>query len=73
MSLLVFSTSSKIAQGIVRHLYGTNKYEKIVCTDLYPSYKSIQGHTEFLATLDTVQSKTKVSDYQIIEKSDITR
>ena len=51
MSLLVLNSGSKIAQGLIRALHSTERYERIICADVYPNYNVIQQFIEFQATL----------------------
>lgn len=65
MSLLVFSSTSRISQGIIRHFFKSGQFERIVCADLYPNYWGIQRFLKFRETLDGVQSKTQLTDLKI--------
>jgi len=71
MSLLVFNSSNRIAQGVIRRLYGAGSFEKIVCADIYPNYGSIQRFLDFKNQLDH-ESSTSLSDIKITEKSDLS-
>lgn len=62
MSLLVFNSTARVAQGLVRHLYKSGNFEKIVCADVYPNYWGIQRYLNFRESLKGVESKTKLSD-----------
>ena len=70
MSLLVFNSSNRIAQGVVRRLYGAGSFEKIVCADVYPTYPSIQRFLDFKSQLDPEVS-TNLTDIKISEKTDL--
>lgn len=71
MSLLIFGSANKIAQGIVKRLYGSGAYERIVCADLYPNYWAHQRWINFRGELEGVQTSTKLTDIKISEKSDL--
>jgi len=71
MSLLVFNSSNRIAQGVIKRLYGAGSFEKIVCADVYPNYQSIQRFLDFKSQLD-LESHTQLSDIKISEKSDLS-
>lgn len=71
MSLLVFNSSNRIAQGVIKRLYGSGNFEKIVCADLYPSYSSIQRFLKFKDELKDVSSNTKLSDIKANERSEL--
>ena len=71
MSLLVFSSSNRIAQGVIRKIHATGNFEKIVCADLYPSYTSIQRFLNFQQELKNTSSNTKISDYKVWERSEL--
>jgi len=71
MSLLVFNSTARVAQGLVRHLYKAGSFEKIVCADVYPNYWGIQRYLNFRESLKGVESKTKLSDSFIQEASDL--
>lgn len=71
MSLLVFNASNRIAQGVVRKLYGSGNFEKIVCADVYPSYSSIQRFLNFKNELGAGNSNTQLTDVKITERSDL--
>jgi len=71
MSLLVFNSSNRIAQGVIRRLYGAGSFEKIVCADIYPNYASIQRFLDFKSQLNH-ESSTSLSDIKISEKSDLS-
>lgn len=73
MSLLVFGSANKIAHGVIRRLYGSGAYEKIVCADIFPTYWANERFYKFRDELTSVQSNTKLSDIQIQEKSDLHR
>ena len=70
MSLLVINSANRISQGLIKSLQQSNKFERIVCADIYPSYTVHQKWFRFLEELPT-SSKTKVSDFKIEEKSDL--
>lgn len=72
MSLLVFNSSNRIAQGVIKRLYGSGNFEKIVCADLYPSYSSIQRFLKFKDELKDVSSNTKLSDIKANERSELS-
>lgn len=71
MSLLVFSSSNSIAQGVIRRLYRSGAYERIVCADIYPNYSAIQRFLNFKHDLQKVNSDTKITDIKISERSDL--
>ena len=71
MSLLVFNSSNRIAQGVIKRLYGSGNFEKIVCADLYPSYSSIQRFLKFKDELKDVSSNSKLSDIKASERSEL--
>lgn len=72
MSLLVINSANRISQGLVKSLQKSNKYERILCADIYPSYSVNQKWFKFLEDLSP-NSKTKVSDVKIDERSDLVR
>lgn len=72
MSLLVINSANRISQGLVKSLQQSNKYERILCADIYPSYSVNQKWFKFLEDLSP-SSKTKVSDMKIEERSDLVR
>lgn len=71
MSLLVFNSTARVAQGLVRHLYKAGTFQKIVCADVYPNYWGIQRHLNFRESLKSIESKTQISDEHIQEVSDL--
>lgn len=71
MSLLVFSSANKIAHGVIKRLYTSGAYEKIVAADLYPNYWAHQRFIDFKEQLKSVNSNTKLHDIQISDKSDL--
>eukprot|EP01016_Furgasonia_blochmanni_P054667 TRINITY_DN9035_c0_g1_i1.p1 TRINITY_DN9035_c0_g1~~TRINITY_DN9035_c0_g1_i1.p1 ORF type:complete len:383 (-),score=107.78 TRINITY_DN9035_c0_g1_i1:225-1325(-) len=74
MSLLVFSSSSRISHTVIRSLYASGKFDRIVCADVFPNYWSLERFFRFRGTLDSVQtsgSRTKVSDLKISERSEL--
>lgn len=70
MSLLVLNSASRISQGIIRQLYNSGKFEKIVCADLYPQYPAIYSHINFAHTLSG--QKTELSDIQYTGKTELS-
>ncbi len=71
MSLLVFNSTARVAQGLIRQLHKSGNFEKIVCADVYPNYWGIQRYLNFRESLKSVESKTKISDEHIQEQSDL--
>lgn len=72
MSLLVVNSANKVSQGVIRHLYQSGKFERIVCADIYPSYTVHQKWFKFLDELPQ-NSNTKLTDIKIEERSDLAR
>jgi uncharacterized protein YbjT (DUF2867 family) len=70
MSLLVFNSSNRIAQGVVKRLYGAGSFEKIVCADVYPTYQSVQRFLDFKSQLNP-EANTSITDIKISEKTDL--
>lgn len=70
MSLLVFNASNRIAQGVVKRLYGSGNFEKIVCADVYPNYFAIQRFINFKGELKG--SNTKLTDIKAAERSELS-
>mmetsp|Transcript_38472 Transcript_38472/g.34226 ORF Transcript_38472/g.34226 Transcript_38472/m.34226 type:complete len:314 (-) Transcript_38472:248-1189(-) len=69
MSLFVFSSANKIAQGIIRRLNASGQYEKIVCADLYPNYHS---HESYLRGLDDSIANSKIiQDIKIHDRPEL--
>jgi hypothetical protein len=62
MSLLILNSSSKIAQGLLKHFYNNGKFEKIICADLYPNYQSIK--VTFLNSSGILWSQTLITSQQ---------
>jgi hypothetical protein len=73
MSLLIFSSANKIAQGIIKRLYASNQFERIICADLYPTYSSVQRFLYFREELDEINSSTTLIERKIEEKSDLIK
>ena len=71
MSLLVFNSSSRISQGLIRSVYQSNSFEKIVCADLFPSYYSYQRFFNFRDELATLSSNSRVEEIKITDKPDL--
>lgn len=71
MSLLVFGSANKIAQGVIRRLYASGNYEKIVCADIFPNYGSLQRFLDFQYELTQTSSSTQIEDVKIQERSDL--
>jgi hypothetical protein len=71
MSLLVFSSTSRIAHGLIRNFYKSGNFEKIVCADLYPSYWGIWSYLKLRQSLEGIESKTQITDHHINEKTDL--
>jgi len=71
MSLLVFGSANRIAQGVIKRLHASGNYEKIICADLYPNYASVQRALDFQAQLSQTSSSTQLEDVKIFEKSDV--
>lgn len=71
MSLLIFSSANRIALGVLKRLYNSNNFEKIVCADLFPNYTSIQRLLNYKHQLEQNPSNTKITDIKISEKSDL--
>eukprot|EP01017_Pseudomicrothorax_dubius_P028135 TRINITY_DN3322_c0_g2_i5.p1 TRINITY_DN3322_c0_g2~~TRINITY_DN3322_c0_g2_i5.p1 ORF type:complete len:328 (+),score=107.76 TRINITY_DN3322_c0_g2_i5:49-1032(+) len=71
-TLLVFNATSRIAQGLVRNIYRSGRYESIVCADVFPNYWSYERYFAFRDELKQNPSQTKIHDVQITERSDIT-
>ena len=72
MSLLVINSANRVSQGLIRSLHQSNKFERILCADLYPSYTVHQKWFTFLEDLNS-SSKTKIADMKIEERSDLQR
>jgi len=71
MSLLVFNSANSIAQGVIRRLYRSGAYERIVCADIYPNYYAIQRFLNFKGELKNENSNTKITDIKISERSEL--
>ena len=71
MSLLVFNSSSRISQGLIRSVYQSNSFEKIVCADLFPSYNSYQRFFNFRDELSNLSSNSQVQEIKITDKPDL--
>lgn len=69
MSLLVISGANKVAQGIIRGLHGSGKYEKIVCADVFPNYYYMERFLRFKDTLS--ENKTKIEEAKLSDKTDL--
>ncbi|EGR30037.1 hypothetical protein IMG5_143730 [Ichthyophthirius multifiliis] len=70
MSLLLISGANKIAQGLIRNLYNSGKYEQIVCADIFPTYYYLQRYLTFKDSLDQ-NSKTVLKEVKLIDKIDL--
>lgn len=70
MSLLVVSGSNRVAQGLIRGLHSSGKYERIVCADIFPNYRATERYLHFKDTLPA-GSSTKLFEAKISEKSDL--
>ena len=73
MSLLIFNSGNRISQGVIKRIYTSGAFERIICADLYPHYWSIQRYLKFKEELDTIHSKTILDEVKISEKSDLSR
>jgi len=64
MALLVVNASSKVSQGVLKRLYASGTYEKIIAADLYPNYYAIERFLRFKSELDGIQTKpnSKISN-----------
>jgi len=71
MSLLVFNSSNRIAQGVIRRLYGSGAYERIVCADIYPNHSAISRFLNFKADLKNTTSNTQITDIKVVERADL--
>lgn len=69
MSLLVVSGANKIAQGIIRGLHSSGKYERIVVADVFPNYYYMQRFLNFKDTLP--ENKTKVTETRLTDRTDL--
>lgn len=72
MSLLVINSANRVAQGIIKSLHHSSKFERILCADIYPSYSVNQKWFTFLEDLNA-SSKTKIADMKIDDRSDLVR
>ncbi len=70
MSLLVFSSASKISQGVIKRLHESKLFNNIVCADLFPNYYAIQRFVNFKSQLSK-ESETQLTDILISSKADI--
>ena len=66
MSLLVINSSSKLAQGLVKHFHQTQKFEKIICADLYPSYDRILSYCDMKSSME--HNPTSLTDVKYQDK-----
>jgi len=73
MALLVVNASSKVSQGVLKRLYASGTYEKIIAADLYPNYYAIERFLRFKSELDGIQTKTQLEDIKLSDKSDLLR
>jgi hypothetical protein len=62
MSLLLVGSSSRVAQGLIRHFIQSGSYERVVCADPYSSYWGIYRHHKFLQSLGDKKFKTDLKD-----------
>ena len=69
MSLLVVSGANKVAQGVIRGLHSSGKYERIVVADVFPSYYYVQRYLNFKDTL--TQNNTKLSEVKLTDMTDL--
>lgn len=71
-SLLLFNSGSRIAQGVLKRLHNSGKYQRIVCADVYPNYWAVQRSLKDREELDIKEDgKTKIEDIKISERSDL--
>lgn len=72
MTLLLLNSGSRIATGVLKRLISSGSYNNIILADTYPNYwavqKSLLAREEFGITSD---SKTKLEDVKISERSDL--
>lgn len=67
MSLLVVNSSNRIAHGVIQSAYLSQKYEKIICADVYPNIDSHLRFINFIGDLkqNNQSSSTVVEDIKI--------
>ena len=69
MSLLVFSSANRIAQGVIKQLSSSNLFEKIVCADIFPNYFALQRFINFRSQL--ANASIPITDVKISERTDL--
>ena len=68
MSLLVINSSSRVARGLIKSFASAGSHEKILCADLFPNYKAIDGH---LKLTEEVAAPQRLTDLKITGKQSL--
>eukprot|EP00331_Platyophrya_macrostoma_P025696 CAMPEP_0176440764 /NCGR_PEP_ID=MMETSP0127-20121128/20773_1 /TAXON_ID=938130 /ORGANISM="Platyophrya macrostoma, Strain WH" /LENGTH=327 /DNA_ID=CAMNT_0017825367 /DNA_START=50 /DNA_END=1033 /DNA_ORIENTATION=+ len=72
MSLLLLNSGSRIATGVLKRLLASGAYNNIILADTYPNYKAVQKSLLNREDMGiSSNSKTKIEDVKIAEKSDL--
>jgi len=69
MSLVVISGANKVAQGIIRTLQASGKYERIIVADVFPNYYYVERYLNFKDTL--TPNNTKLSEVKLTDMTDL--
>lgn len=68
MSLLVINSTSRVARGLIKSFANAGSHDKILCADLFPNYKAIEG---YLQLTQEVSSPQRLTDLKITGKQSL--